>query len=193
VRGALLLAGAVALAGCESSDIDPMELQQRYRPYDPIEQFGDGRSMLRPPDGTVPRERPLDTAAVRTGQDEKGPLARVPIPVTAELLALGRARFEVSCAACHGTLGDGDSVVAAQMSLRPPPSLLDPKLRTIADGLIYRTITEGYGMMPSYAPSLSPRERWAVVAYVRALQTATTGRIDDAPPAARAKLEGEAR
>jgi mono/diheme cytochrome c family protein len=113
------------------------------------------------------------------------------VPVTPELLQLGRKRYDVFCAVCHGVLGDGQGPVARNMSIRPPPSLLQIGQRP--DGFFFAAITEGYGYMPSYRPWLGDEERWAVVAYVRALQLSQGARIEQVPPDVRARLEKENR
>jgi mono/diheme cytochrome c family protein len=113
-------------------------------------------------------------------------LTTFPVKVDRPLLALGRKRFDITCGTCHGPLGDGDSIVAHQMSLRPPPSLHLYADRPV--GYIYDVITHGFGMMASYAGELPVRERWAVVAYIRALQLSQAVPVDKAPPEARAKL-----
>jgi len=113
-------------------------------------------------------------------------LTTFPIKVDRPLLALGRKRFDITCATCHGPVGDGDSIVARQMSLRPPPSLHLYADRPV--GYIYDVITHGFGMMASYAGELPVRERWAVVAYIKALQISQAVPLDKAPPEAKAKL-----
>ena len=95
-----------------------------------------------------------------------------------------------TCGTCHGPLGDGDSIVATQMSLRPPPSLHNYANR--APGYIFEVATHGFGMMASYAAELSVEERWAVVAYVRALQVSQNVPVTDLPPDLRRKLDQEA-
>jgi mono/diheme cytochrome c family protein len=130
--------------------------------------------------------------AVATGLGPDGkPLAASPVPVTAALLARGRARFDTFCAACHGVLGDGESQVALNMSMRRPPSL--HQYRDVADGYIFRVISSGFGLMPSYAAALPVEDRWAVVAYVRALQLSQHATLDQLPPEARQRLEKEGR
>jgi mono/diheme cytochrome c family protein len=142
--------------------------------------------MRQPIPGTVARED-LRPAPLGTGLGADGkPLARSPLPLTRQGLELGRQRFEVYCAACHGLLGDGESAVARNMSLKPPPSL-HLKVQN-PDGYFYQVIAEGYGYMPSYASALTVEERWAVVAYLRALQLSQRARIDLVPPAERARL-----
>ena len=106
------------------------------------------------------------------------------------MLQTGRKRFEIICATCHGLVGDGRSLVARNMSLRPPPSLHDYASRP--DGYIYQVITRGFGLMPSYSAELPVEERWAVVAYVRALQLSQRSNLAASPPAVRARLQGEA-
>jgi len=194
MRRAWLVVAALALAGCPTSnDIDPMELQQRYDPYDPSAFFPDGRSLRPPPPGTIPRSAIVDDPAYTTGMANGGAVLTIPIQVTEELLDQGRSAFDISCSPCHGILGDGDSVVASKMSLRTPPSLLTPRIRNLTDGMIFRAINEGYGLMPSYAAELSVRERWAVVAYVRALQLSQDAPLDWAPPEVRERLQREAK
>ena len=111
----------------------------------------------------------------------------VPIPVTRKLLDLGRKRYDITCGTCHGPLGDGDSIVARQMSLRPPPSL--HRYATKPAGYIYEVATKGFGMMASYAAELTVEERWAVVAYIRALQLSQGTPAAELPPAVRQQLE----
>jgi len=185
-RTALLAAAAVPLLGCPT--LDPMWRQPKQQAYEPGPR---GTGMARPPEGTVPY-RSLVEPALLTGLAPDGtPLRAGPVKPTAELLARGRARFDIYCAACHGLLGDGESQVALNMSLRRPPSLHD--FRDVADGWIYQVITNGFGLMPSYATELGVEERWAVVAYVRALQLSQAASMDQVPPDARGELEGGAR
>jgi mono/diheme cytochrome c family protein len=184
----LLLAAAAALTACPR--LDPMQRQAKYKAYQASEYYDDGLAMRHPPAGTVPF-RSLLTPAVETGRGDDGKLLAVsPIPVDAALLARGREKFDVSCAVCHGLLGDGDSQVALNMSLRRPPSL--HLYRDRPDGYLYQVIREGFGLMPSYAGSLSVHDRWAVVAYVRALQLSQHAPVDALGPELRERLDREA-
>jgi mono/diheme cytochrome c family protein len=140
--------------------------------------------------GTIAREDDVRDGAVRTGLDEGRYVPKVPVPLTAELLRLGRTHFEITCAACHGLRGDGRSVVASKMSLRPPPSLVDAPIAQEAPGRIYSVITLGYGLMPSYAPQLSVEDRWAIVAYWQALVFSQDAPLELAPPEVRERLSG---
>ena len=118
---------------------------------------------------------------------------RVPIAVDRALLETGRARFETVCAACHGILGDGASVVAAHMALRKPPSLLVPPASTDAVGEQFQTLVHGYGLMPLRTGLLlSDRRPWGVVAYLQALRLAQRARVSDLPPDVRERLAEEA-
>jgi len=201
----LALAGllpALAALGCDENILDPMaDRQPRARAYNESVFFADGLSMRAPPDGTVPRERILSLGqiALTTGREgETGQMASngervpsyaktIPLPVTRKLLDLGRKRYDITCGTCHGPAGDGDSIVATQMALRPPPSL--HKYNDRAPGYIFEVISKGFGLMASYAGELTIEERWAVVAYVRALQISQSVPIDRIPPAERARLE----
>jgi len=186
---AILAAAALLCAGCDV--LDPMMEQDQVRPYRPSDFYGDGIAMRAPPAGAVAVGAALPPA-VRTGLGPDGtPLQRIPVPVTPELLQAGRKRFDVICATCHGITGDGKSLVARNMSLRPPPSLHDYAAR--ADGYLYQVVSRGFGLMPAYSAELTVEERWAVVAYLRALQLSQRSRLDEAPPEVRARLEREAR
>jgi mono/diheme cytochrome c family protein len=178
---ALAASIACTAAGCRRQQslatpdpgLERMLAQPRVDPYAPSPFFADGRAMRRPPEGSLAVEDAIDDPIVRDGRDEAGHFAtRVPIAFDRELLTLGRHRFETICATCHGILGDGVSVVAASMELRRPPSLHVARIRALPDGRIYQVILTGYGLMPSYAALLGVRDRWAVVAYLRALQLA---------------------
>ena len=192
MRRAAALASLLLLAGCPG--LDPLQRQQKVKPYQASTFWKDGLAMRVPPAGTV-QFRAADAAvdpAVVTGLGPDGkPVARSPLALTPDLLALGRRRFDVSCAVCHGLLGDGESQVAINMSLRRPPSL--HAYRDVADGYLFQVITDGFGLMPSYAAELSVRERWAIVSYVRALQLSQAASVAQVPPDVRDRLGKEGR
>jgi mono/diheme cytochrome c family protein len=144
--------------------------QKRYDPYEPSEHFDDGMAMRTPPFGTVPRSRLMASVPVSQGADDGELVERIPVELSPALVERGRDRYEIFCAPCHGLLGDSDTRVAATMTLRPPPSLHEPRLRDYPPGRIYQVITGGYGLMRSYAAELPIADRWAVVAYVQTLQ-----------------------
>jgi hypothetical protein len=170
--------------GCDT-DFERMIHQPRYRAYQATPAFEDGMVMRTPPPGAIARSRSAGPPLVQTGKDEHGDAQRIPVTVTRELVLRGQDRFAVFCTPCHGPLGDGKSEVARRMTLRPPPSLLDPRIRGMAPGTIFRTIGEGYGLMRSYAAQLPPSDRWAVVAYLRALQLSQGVKLSELPPETR--------
>ena len=141
MRKLLLL--AVLCAACGDTTIfDPMERQPKFKAFAANPQFEDGRAMRPPPEGTVPRERQTMRPEITNGRDRTGQIvSAIPIAVTKDLLLQGRTRFEIHCAICHGLVGDGVSLVATQMSLRPPPNL--HQLRNPGPGHVFQVITEG--------------------------------------------------
>jgi mono/diheme cytochrome c family protein len=177
------------LAGCEglfpALDLERMIDQPSLRPYEASSFFPDGRAMQTPPEGTLARGRVVGDPTLGDGFADGRYVASIPIPVDLALVQRGRTRFDIYCAACHGARGDGVSEVARNMELRAPPSLLKPNIRAYPDGRIYRTATVGYGLMPSYGAELDDRDRWAVVAYLRALQLSQSARLADLPPSVR--------
>lgn len=184
-----LLLFAFALPGCFDTDtLDPMERQPKYKAFSANPFFEDGRAMRPPPANTVPRERNLAAPSQTGGFGPDGKeLTSIPVPLTRELFTRGHQRYDIYCATCHGLLGDGDSPVGRNFSLKPPPSLHEKRSQTV--GHTFQVIAQGYGLMGSYANELPVPDRWAVVAYVRALQASQAGRIQDAPGDVRVKLE----
>ena len=188
---ALALAAALATTACEGPhlgspwDFERMLVQPRYDPYEASAFFADGMAMRRPPAGTVPWRSP----------DAPSPLLEtpsgdtIPVPVDDALLARGRERFDIVCSPCHGLDGRAETPVAQSMALRPPPSLHEPRLRALDAAALARVVAQGYGLMPSYAPLLDARDRWAVVAYVQALQLSQHAALAALPPDVRSEAE----
>jgi hypothetical protein len=181
----------VAVFGCTNEQLQRMVEQPKYLPYGVNDFFEDGRAMRIPEPGTVSRETTPSTPANEGRQPSGAFLQKIPRPITRSLLELGQREFQITCAACHGLLGNGDSVVAEKMSLRAPPSIHDFADRP--DGFFYSVISEGYGLMPAYAEYIPAESRWAIVAYLRALQLSQRARLSDAPPEIRAQLLRERR
>lgn len=195
IGGALVLLCSEACneSGIITPNLERMIEQDRYQAYSPSSLFPDGRAMRTPPAGTEIHGGASLDPAIRTGAVDGAYVARIPIPVTRALLDRGQDRFNTYCAACHGVGGDGDSWVARKMTLRKPPTLIGPRVRAFPPGRIYQVIDQGYGLMRSYVEDLDQDDRWAVVAYVRALDTASGVPLDALPPAARARAEEELR
>jgi mono/diheme cytochrome c family protein len=188
-RALAALLPLLALTACPAWD--PMQRQQKYKAYQESGFHADGLAMRTPPAGTVPHRAAVD-GPVLTGLGPDGkPVPVAPVPATSKALATGRKRYDIHCGVCHGVLGDGESQVALNMSLRRPPSL--HLYRDVADGYLYQVITQGFGLMPSYAAELTPEERWAVVLYVRALQLSQHAAVEQLSPPVRMRMEGEAR
>jgi mono/diheme cytochrome c family protein len=188
-RPAALLLGVAFLAGCPAWD--PMQRQAKYKAYQSSEFHADGLAMRAPPAGTVPFGSVGDPGLQRgIGEDGK-PLATAPVPFTPQLLAAGRKKFEIHCALCHGLVGDGQSQVALNMSLRRPANL--HLYRDVPDGYLYQVISQGFGLMPGYGGDLTPEERWGVVAYLRALQLSQHASAGQVPPETMQQLQGAVR
>ncbi len=168
-RRARALAPTVALVAAACAR-DPMNMaeQPKYLSYAPNPYYDDGHAMRPPEPGTVAQERPVGSEAFLTGREAGRFVTAFPLPLTRDLLARGRHQFEISCAACHGLVGDARTVVASKMAQRPPPSLLEGE--DAPPGELFTVLSEGYGVMPSYAPQLPVRDRWGVVAYLLALR-----------------------
>lgn len=163
------------LCSCDL-DLERMDEQPRFTSYEACDVCPSGTIMMLPPTGTVARSADLVTADPTDDSDE------IPVAIDRHALDRGRNRFNIFCAACHGRLGNGDSQVAENMSLRRPANLLTGSYRA---GHIYRVVTHGYGLMRSYAGELPPADRWAVIAYVEALRLSQQVEIDALSPARR--------
>jgi mono/diheme cytochrome c family protein len=175
---AMILLATLAACSRERGTVAPsferMLVQPRYEPYGASSFFPDGRAMRIPPSGTVSRERLADSALVPASTpagEASDSIESLPLQPTDELLAAGQSRFAVYCAVCHGTRGDGKSVVGSNMVECPPPSLLSTRVRAMPLATLYKVITDGFGRMPPFAAELPVKQRWAVLAYLRQLQS----------------------
>ena len=184
-----LSALSTVVAACDEDAINPMAARQpRVSAYGASDFYADGVAMRTPPAGTVPRQRITGNPAFTTGRDGKNFVTTFPIKVDEAFLRLGQRRYNITCGTCHGPLGDGDSIVARQMALKPPPSLMNFSNRPV--GYIFEVASKGHGLMANYAAELPVPERWAVVAYVRALQASRTT-LDKLSAADRERVEKE--
>lgn len=173
-----------------------MKRQSKYKHQAASKFFADGRADRPLPPGVVassqgPAGQPLrNDDSLYTGKDASGAfVARVPASLTVDrtFLEHGRQSFTIYCAPCHGALGDGNGITK-QYGMGATPTYHDERLRKIADGDIFNTITNGKNNMLPYANKLVPRDRWSVVAYVRALQRAQSGTVADVPEVNQAEL-----
>ena len=182
IGAALLL--ALSAAGCRQD----MHDQPKYIPLRPSSFFDDGRSERPLIEGTVARGHLDDDTALYTGRDASGNFVDTfPFPVTKDVLATGQVRFNTYCSPCHDRIGNGAGMIVRR-GYRHPPSYHIARLRSVPHGYIYDVITNGFGAMPDYAAQIQPRDRWAIVAYVRALQLSQNASVDDVPPDARGQL-----
>jgi mono/diheme cytochrome c family protein len=149
-----VLTFALVVAGCEKA-MQNMYDQPRYKPGAASALFGDGAADRPPPEGSVAVDAPQGMAPQP--------------PTTLALMQRGRERYGIYCEPCHGIAGNGHGMVPAR-GFPNPPSFHSDRLRAIGDAEIYRVITRGYGIMYPYANRVSPRDRWAIIAYIRALQ-----------------------
>ena len=173
----------LVLTGCRQD----MQDQPKYIPLRPTDFFDDQRSARPLPEYTVARGHLNADAEFYTGKQDGKPTNRFPFPITREVLARGRERYNIYCSPCHDLLGTGNGMVVRR-GFRKPPSYHIDRLRQVPDGYIYDVITNGLGAMADYAGQIPPRERWAIVAYVRALQLSQNATEADVPPDKRSEL-----
>lgn len=157
--------------------------QQHLKPLAGENFFDDGRASRAPPAHTVARRQLRDDEQFFTGKTGNDFAANLPTPVTHELLARGRERYQIHCAVCHGDTGDGSGTIV-QHGFPRPPAIFEQRLRDAPVGYLFNVITNGYGVMYPYASRVSPEDRWAIVAYTRALQLSEHPTQADADAAA---------
>ena len=219
LRGFLLISVLITIAGIavlgfrgEKGRNEPWELfpdmvrQMKVRAQAPLGFFADGRGPRMPVNGTVPigyeppKSQPAATSeihpvafSVGTDYIDTGKMGNnwgtgIPVPVTPELLQRGRERFNITCAMCHGATATGNGITKSY-GLATVVTLQDDRIRKMADGEIFNTITNGKNTMMAYGPTLMVADRWAIIAYLRALQRSQGATIADVPPEHRAELD----
>jgi mono/diheme cytochrome c family protein len=171
-------------AGCRQD----MHDQPKYIPLRQSAFFGDERSARPFVPGTVARGQLREDALLYTGKINGADATVFPFQIDAATMARGRERFDIFCSPCHGRTGAGDGMVV-QRGYRRPPSYLDDRLRNAPVGHFFDVITNGFGAMPDHAAEIEARDRWAIAAYIRALQLSGHATLDDVPAAERGKLQ----
>lgn len=178
-----------------------MEWQLKLRPQKPSGFFANGRTSQLPVPGTIARSTPIQTAAGAVFPYEDAPVntGRVtgttnfvdlnPLPVTAALLKRGQQRFTINCSPCHGQLADGNGITKKIGAMTVVANLHDPRIVKMQDGELFYVITNGRNLMGAYGPNVTVEDRWAIVAYLRALQFSQLASLDDVPEALRASLK----
>jgi mono/diheme cytochrome c family protein len=171
-----LLLCAFLLAACQNG----MEDQPKYEPFESSTFFRDGTSARALVANTVARGQLRSDSHLYTGQVGGALATEFPFPITEEVLARGQERYNVYCTPCHGYAGYGDGIIV-QRGLTPPPSFHTDRLRAVPVGHIFDVITNGFGVMYSYGDRIQPEDRWAIVAYIQALQLSQNATLDDVP------------
>src|SRR3954447_19190839 len=186
--GLILILCAIGLGAAWRQD---MQDQPKCKPYRESESFSDASCMRHPPEGTIARgmlrtDTQLFTGkvaqastappAANGGSDEPPDVTAFPFPITPEVMTRGKERYEIYCSVCHGLTGQGDGMIVRR-GYRKPPAYTDPRLLDAAVGHFFDVVTNGWGAMPSYAQQIPVQDRWAIIAYVRALQYSQSGHM----------------
>jgi mono/diheme cytochrome c family protein len=179
----LLLLGLAAVAGCQQKMAD----QPRYEPLDASTFFGDERAARPLVEGTVARGQLRDDEHFYTGKDGGKLVDTFPFSVTASTLARGQERFNIYCSPCHDRIGTGQGMIVRR-GYRAPASFHMARLRQAPAGYFFDVMTNGFGAMPDYAQQVYPEDRWAIVAYIRALQLSQHATLADVPEDQRQQL-----
>ena len=177
------LVGLLAAGGCRQD----MHNQPKVKPLRESAFFGAQRSARPLVEGTVARGELGDDEFLANGVGGGQPGTEFPFAVTPGVMARGRERFDIFCSPCHGRTGDGDGMVVRR-GFRAPPSLHVDRLRQQPVGHFFDVITNGFGAMPDYKSQVMVRDRWAIIAYLRALQASTEAGVQDVPEGERAKI-----
>jgi len=187
IRGylcACCFAAGLLAAGCRQD----MHDQPKFKPYAKSDFFADRRASRPLVDGTIARGHLREDAVLNTGKAAGKPVDVFPFAVSAAVMARGQERFDVFCSPCHGRTGAGDGMIV-QRGYRKPPTFHQDRLRQAAPGYTFDVITNGFGAMPDYAQQIPVGDRWAIVAYIKALQRSQHATLGQVPAGARAALE----
>jgi mono/diheme cytochrome c family protein len=182
-RVVLALLLGVLLSGCGRNMVD----QPSLRPLQGSSFFADGSGMRAPLEGTVSRRVGAVDPSFEVGLGATGFVTELPIPLSVTLLERGKERYDIYCAVCHGYTGLGDGMVVSRGFPRPA-SFHEPRLLDAPVGYYFHAITNGFGRMYSYASRIPVEDRWAISAYVKALQLSQNASVDDLPADVRERL-----
>jgi len=183
-RGAVLVLLAAAVTACRQD----MHDQPKYRPLRESDMFADQRSARPFVPGTVARGTLREDTVLYTGKLGNEFVTDIPVQVTAELLERGQTQFQVFCSPCHGRTGRGDGMIV-QRGFKKPSSYHVDRLRQMPIGYFYDVMTNGFGAMSDYSAQVTPQDRWAIAAYVRALQLSQYAPAADVPADRHAELD----
>lgn len=182
----MVLAGTLAAGGGCRQD---MQNQPKYLPFARNVFFADQRASRPLVTGVVARGHLDEDQGFFTGMSGGALLPANPLGATREVMLRGQERYNIYCSPCHDRVGGGDGMIV-QRGFKQPPTFHSDRLRSVPDGYFFQVITNGFGTMPSYAPQVPARDRWMIVAYVRALQYSQHATLADVPEADRAQLGG---
>ena len=175
---------ALWLGACQQQMAD----QPRYEPLQKSEFFDDQRAARPLVEGTVARGLLRDDELLFEGLVDGKPADIFPFPIDKQILLRGQERFNIFCVPCHDRVGTGTGMIVRR-GYRAPPSFHIDRLREAEVGRFFQHITKGVGVMPDYAQQIPPEDRWAIIAYIRALQFSQNARLNDVPEGERAALE----
>jgi mono/diheme cytochrome c family protein len=170
------LVSLLVLSACRQD----MQDQPRYKPLAGTRIFPDGRSARPIPAGTVARDEEDADDVVHTGKTNGDWITTLPVPLTVAQLHRGQERFDIFCAPCHSRIGDGNGMIEQRGFLRPVDLHTD-RVRQEPPGYIFDVITNGFGAMPDYKDQIPVDDRWAIIAYLRALQLSRNATLNDVP------------
>jgi mono/diheme cytochrome c family protein len=182
-----VLSVVMAVTGCRRD----MQDQPKYKGLRPSVFFEDGRSARPIVEGTIARGHLNDDQHLHAGKVDGAPATSFPFEVTRAVLDRGHERYDIYCSPCHDRTGGGNGMIV-QRGFRRPSSFHIDRLREIPVGYFFEVMTHGFGTMPGYAAQVPPRDRWAIAAYVRALQLSQHARADDLTADDRARLDAPA-
>lgn len=182
---AVMLVAGLALGACRPQQ--QMADQPAYRPLESSDFYEDGMSSRKPVAGTIARGHLRDESLLYTGRTGGAPSALYPFEITRAGLERGRERYEIFCTPCHGQTGQGDGMIVRR-GYRRPPSYHTDRLRELPAGHFFDVMTNGFGVMPSYAAQVPVRDRWLIAAYIRTLQLSQNAPAEVLPAEERAKL-----
>ncbi len=186
LKSCICFAGCLSLLACQQQMAD----QPRYKPLARSTFFGDERSERPLVEGTVARGHLDADELLYDGTINGKPADIFPFPITKEVLLRGQERYNIFCSPCHDRTGSGQGMIVRR-GFRPPPSYHIDRLREAPVGYFFAIITHGFGVMPDYAAQVPVRDRWAIIAYIRALQFSQNAKITDVPDKERAALLGK--
>ena len=193
---ALILIALLFLSGCSGIQRDPppqvwddMKWEGKYKPQMENDIFADHRDSRVPPDGTVARGHLDDDSIYGTGMDGEMYVGKSPVPITLAELKKGQAKFGTYCTPCHDRVGTGQGIVPTRVPSWQPSNLTDQRVVDFADGEIFQVISNGRRTMPAYKFQISVEDRWAIISYLRVLQRAAHGSMNDVPADQKAALE----